>query len=184
MRNVELKTLNYLSCFPVYDYGFWPSFPKLPVMVLILSQTGITWPSDGLDNAVWFYLMWNMELNYFSYFPAHDLEYLGSSFSKIAIMPKIPKKQIKLNPEMALRTWVMPCLKVNYEVGEFPKLSYCPKYPRTDLTLPSDSLVPGLRLHLIWHIELRFLDYFVCVPAYDLWYFDLVSPNCAMSQIP
>ena len=117
-------------------------------------------------------------------FPSPWSRVFGSSFSKIAIMPKIPKKQIKLNPEMALRTWVMPCLKVNYEVGEFPKLSYCPKYPRTDLTLPSDSLVPGLRLHLIWHIELRFLDYFVCVPAYDLWYFDLVSPNCAMSQIP
>ena len=50
----------------------------------------------------------------------------------------------------------------------FPKLPYCPKYPRTDENLPLHSLVPGLRLHLIRHIELRILDYFACVPAYDL----------------
>ena len=67
---------------------------------------------------------------------------------------------------------------------DFPKLLYCPKYPRTDGNPPSDSLVPGLRLHLIRYIELRIFDYFACVPAYDLRYFDLVSPNCAMSQIP
>ena len=67
---------------------------------------------------------------------------------------------------------------------DFPKLPYCPKYPRTDGNPPSDSLVPGLRLHLIRHIELRILDYFACVPAFNLWYFDLASPNCAMSQIP
>ena len=29
-----------------------------------------------------------------------------------------------------------------------------------------------------------FWDYFVCVLAFDFWYFDLASPNCAASQIP
>ena len=43
----------------------------------------------------------------------------------------------------------------------------------------SDSLVPGLRSHLIWKVELKILDYFACVLAYDLGYFDLVYPNCA-----
>ena len=65
----------------------------------------------------------------------------------------------------------------------FIKLPYCPKYPRTDEYPPSDSLVPGLRLRLIRYIELRILDHFACVPAYDLWYFDLISPNCTMSRI-
>ena len=67
---------------------------------------------------------------------------------------------------------------------DFPKLSYCPKYPSADENPPSYNLVPGIRLHLIRHIELRILDYFPIVPAYDLSYFDLVSPNRAMSQIP
>ena len=66
----------------------------------------------------------------------------------------------------------------------FPKLPCCPKYTRTDEHSPSDSVVAGLRLYLIRHTELRILDYFSCVPAYGSWYFNLVSPNCAMSQIP
>ena len=70
-----------------------------------------------------------------------------------------------------------------FRLPGFPKVPCYLKYPRTDENPPPDSLVPVLRLNLTRHIELRILHYFACVPAYDLWYFDLVSPNCAMSRI-
>ena len=56
------------------------------------------------------------------------------------------KKQVELNPAMALRIWIRNCLKVNHGVGDFglpficpsldnpvsPKMLYFPRYPRTD----------------------------------------------------
>ena len=119
-------------------------------------------------------------LNYFSCFPAHNLEYLDPVFLKLSWCPKY-QKRVQLNPEMALRIRVRPCLKANHGVRDFgllficpsldysvsPKPPYCFKYPRTDIISTSDSLVLGLKLH------------FICVLTYDLWYFDLVSPNCA-----
>ena len=62
------------------------------------------------------------------------------------------KKQVELNPAIALRIWVRSCLKVNHGVGDFglpficpcldypvsPKLLYCPRYPRTDEQIHSE----------------------------------------------
>ena len=109
-------------------------------------------------------------LNYFSCFPAHNLEYLDPVFLKLSWCPKY-QKRVQLNPEMALRIRVRPCLKANHGVRDFgllficpsldysvsPKPPYCFKYPRTDIISTSDSLLLGLKLHFIWQIELRIL---------------------------
>ena len=38
--------------------------------------------------------------------------------------------------------------------------------------------------HLMWHVELKTLDFFMCVPAHDLGHLSLVSPNCPNVKIP
>ena len=64
------------------------------LLALILSQTGITQASDGLDTWVWFHLIWNIglkTLNYFLCFPVHDLGYLDTVSPKFPYCPKYQK---------------------------------------------------------------------------------------------
>ena len=156
-------------------------------MVLTL-QYGFTWYEI---------CSWRLKTELLLMFPSLWSRVFGPSFSKVAIITKCQKtgrtqpcdgfknlsKDLFKGESQSWRFWITFHLS-QLRLPVFPKLPYCTKYPRTDEISPSDSLIPGLRLHLIWHIELRISDYFACVPAFDLWYFDLVSPNCAMSQIP
>ena len=128
-------------------------------------------------------------------FPSPWSRLFGPNFPQIAIMPQIPKSKLDL-----ILRWLCQLIKalfnVNHGVGDFGLLFICPrswlpswgnfaklpcclKYPRTDITSPSDSLVPGLKPHLMWNIELKFLYYFGCVLAYHLVVlgYDLISPN-------
>ena len=50
----------------------------------------------------------------------------------------------------------------------FSKFSEHPKYPKTGITPTSDSLVTGLRSHLLGRVKLKILDSFKCVLADDL----------------
>ena len=102
------------------NYGFWPSFPKLSLMALILSQTGITEVSDGLDTSVFDVKYGAEEFELIFVFPSPWSTIFGPSFSKIAIMPQIPKK---------LR-WLYQLSKasfnVNHGLGDFGLLFMCP----------------------------------------------------------
>ena len=60
-------------------------------------------------------------------------------------------------------------------ITHFPQTVLTSQVPYNRYNSPSDSLVPGFRPHSIRNIELRILDYFACVLAYDLGYFELVS---------
>ena len=46
MRNVELKTMDYLRCVPPNDLGIWVQFPQIYLMPKY-PKAGITQPSDG-----------------------------------------------------------------------------------------------------------------------------------------
>ena len=154
-------------------------------MVLTL-QYGFTWCE-----------ICSKRLNYFSCFSAHDLEYLGPVSPKLSWFPKSQKtdraqpcngfknlsKELFKDESWSWRCWITFHV-FQRRLPAFPKLYYCPNYPGADENPPSDSLVSGLRLNFMRHIQLRILDYFACVPAYDLLCLDLVSPDCAMPQIP
>ena len=59
-------------------------------------------PSDGLDTSVFDVKYGAEDFELLFMFPSQWSRVFGPSFSKIAIMPQIPKKQLELNPEMAL----------------------------------------------------------------------------------
>ena len=58
------------------------------------------------------------------------------------------------------------------------------KYTKTGITQLSDDLDRKVRPHLMWNLELKTMDYFLCVPAHDLGYLSPVSPNSPDAQIP
>ena len=84
---------------------------------------------------------------------------------------------------MALRIWVRNCLKMNRGVGDVGLLFMCSSVDY--LLSPNCPIVPITLEQMKIHLQIALcLDYFACVPAYDLLCLDLVSPNCAMPQIP
>ena len=125
--------------------------------------------------------------------------YLGS------VSPKCPDapntlKQVKL-PSTGFYTWVM--LQLMWNVGfntfyeflyiqspwfgvfgpNFPDLLQCPKYTKTGINQPSDSLYIWVRFHLMWNAEFNFLDNFLCIGFHDLGCLGSVCPTCPNSLI-
>ena len=74
-----------------------------------------------------------------------------TSFSKIARTPKIPKK-VQLNPNMALRTWGRPYLKVNHGVRFFGLLFMCPSLDY--LVSPDRPIVPSTQEQIQLHAQI------------------------------
>ena len=54
----------------------------------------------------------------------------------------------------------------------------------TGIIEASDDLGIKVKSHLMLNKALKILDYFSCVPVYDLGYLGQVSPNCPNIQVP
>ena len=133
MQNVELTTWNYF-CFSVYELRFLTQFhhiaPTGPNVFLNRYNLILRWS--------WHFSMVLIDMKYVTglllVFPNLWSRVFEPSFSKVAI---IAKKQVELNPAMALRIWVRTYLKVNHRVGDFGLLFICPSldylFPQTAL---------------------------------------------------
>ena len=69
MRNVKLKTLDYFSGVPAYDFGvFGANFPKFPLYQIPIKQGSIAQSSEGLGRSIRPHLMRNVGLETLDYF--------------------------------------------------------------------------------------------------------------------
>ena len=125
-------------------------------------------------------ISWRLEITFCIFLPI----ILGiralfeASFPKVSWCPKYPKTGETL-PSTGFYTWVM--LQLTWNVGfktfyeflyiqspwfgvfgpNFPDLCQCPKYTKTGINQPSDSLYIWVRFHLMWNVEFNFLDNFL-----------------------
>ena len=74
--------------------------------------------------------------------------------------------------------------KINGLGSSFPKFPQYLKYAKTSITQPLDCLGTWVRLHSLWNVMLKTLDYFLCFSTHDLGYLGPVSLNCPNAQIP
>ena len=58
--------------------------------------------------------------------------------------------------------------------SSFPKVPWCPKYPKTGKMLPSDGFYIWVRLQLMWNVKFNTFDDFLCIQTHDLGVF---GPN-------
>ena len=73
-----------------------------------------------------------------------------------------------------------PCVWFRVFGPSFHKLSQYTSSCKAGITHPTGSLDTRVRCRLMLNKDLRTLDYFSCVPAFDLSYSGLVSRNCAI----
>ena len=130
---------------------------------------------------------------------SREIRGLGPSFPKRPQCSKYPKICETL-PLTEFYTWVM--LQLMWNVGfkafyeflyiqspwfgvfgpNFPDLCQCPKYTKTGINQPSDSLYIWVRFHLMWNVEFNFLDNFLCIGVHDLGCLGSVGPTCPNSS--
>ena len=66
----------------------------------------------------------------------------------------------------------------------FPKMPSFHKYNKTDIIQPLGDLYTWVRLYLMQIVDLKTLEYFLSIPAHDLWYLGPVSSIALMPNIP
>ena len=64
----------------------------------------------------------------------------------------------------------------------FPEVLWCPKYPKTGKTLPSDGLYTWVKLQLKWNLKFNISKDLQYIQAHDLGYFDPISQTCSSAQ--
>ena len=145
-------------------------------------------------------IIWRLDITFCIFLPTilGIRALFGSSFPKVFWCPKYPKTGETL-PSTGFYTWVM--LQLMWNVGfktfyeflyiqspwfgvfgpNFPDLCQCPKYTKTGINQPSDSLYIWARFHLMWNVEFNFLDNFLCIGVHDLGCLGSVGPTCPNS---
>ena len=114
----------------------------------------------------------------------------GPSFPKFSQYPSTCETGIT-HPTEGLDTrvrshllFMCPCMCFKIFRASFPKL---PQYLSTcEIVMAWPTAGPDTRTRsqLMWNKELKTLGYFSCVPAHDLGYSGLVSPNCSNTWVP
>ena len=127
------------------------------------------------------------------------LEKLGHQdlVSQIALIniPSIYTKTSITQPSDCLCTWVRPCSMWNMMLktldyffvsldmiwgtwAQFPQITLmCISTCKTGIIQPSEGLDNRLKANLMWNLEPKTFDYFLCVPAWELAY-------CPNSWVP
>ena len=123
----------------------------------------------------------------------------GPSFPKVSWCPKYPKTGETL-PSTGFYTWVM--LQLMWNVGfktfyeflyiqspwfgvfgpSFPDLCQCPKYTKTGINQPSDSLYIWVRFNLEFKCEMWSLTLWIMTSVYQCWWCGVLGFN--LSNLP
>ena len=87
----------------------------------------------------------------------------------------MPNQKTSLTPHYGKQIWSPRYWNNKNEIRtQVPQTAPIPKYSKSCIAQPLDSLYTRVRLSLIWNMELNTLDYFLYIHAYD---FGNLGPN-------
>ena len=133
---------------------------------------------------------------------SREIRGLGPSFTKLPLCLKHPKT-CETWPLDGHYTWVslILCKMISWRLGiafciflpmilgirvlfgpSFPKVPWCPKYPKTGETLPSNEFSTQVRLQLLWIVEFNTFDEFLYIQAHDMGYLGPITGTCSCAQ--